>query len=155
MSTGVNPRTHAAEFRRCLLEVDVRAARALWKYVHPELPELENDEVTLVTLHMARTGAKSIPFKLRAWSHSWLTEHGLESNLPDNLRPRAERMYSRIVTAVGVSVMAMSESSKDLAVAIEKAMSDAVLECYAEGKTDPEVVKARMQAAREKIMKGD
>jgi hypothetical protein len=39
-----------------------------------------------------------------------------------------------------------------LAKAIEKAMSDAVAEAYADGKRAPEFVRARMREARARVM---
>jgi hypothetical protein len=94
-----------------------------------------------------------VPFKLRAWSHHWLMDHGLPSGLPDHLRPKADQIHPRIVEAVGVSVKALSEASIPLAKAIERAMSDAVAEAYADGKRDPGFVKARMEEARYKVMR--
>ena len=64
-------------------------------------------------------------------------------------------MYPKIVTAVGVSVNSFSEAGLPLAKAIERAMSDAVAECYADGMTDPEYVKTRMNEARERLLKAD
>jgi hypothetical protein len=42
----------------------------------------------------------------------------------------------------------MSSASEPLARAIEKAMSDAVLECYADGVTDVDRIRGRMNEAR-------
>ena len=107
----------------------------------------------LATIHLARTQSQAMRFNLRAWSHRWLAERGLPSMLPDDLRPRAERLYPRKVTSVGVGVMAMTEGSAPLARAIEGAMSDAVMDAYAEGREEPEFVKARMLEARAKVLR--
>jgi hypothetical protein len=48
--------------------------------------------------------AETVSFKARAWSHRWLTERALPSGLPDRLKPSAERVYSRVVEGVGISV---------------------------------------------------
>lgn len=57
---------------------------------------------------------------------------------------------SKIVEAVGISVRS---SVAPRAKMIEEAMSQAVLACSAEGITDPDVVRARMQEAREDAKK--
>lgn len=142
---------HAAEFRRCLEQCDVAAIRRLWAHVSPHLPQPASDTEALATIHRARTETKSIPLKLRAYSHRWLAERNLPSGLPDELRPAAERMYPRVVEAVGISVNAKSEWLRPVARAMQGAMSDAVMDAYAHGKTDPVFVKARMMEARELV----
>jgi len=142
---------HADAFRRCLIELDVVGVCDLWFHVCPHLPQPKNNEEVLVTIHYARTTAQTVPLKLRCYSHAWLTERGLPSGLPDWWRPKAARLYPHQVTAVGVSVKALSEANAPLARAIEKAMSDAVQECYADGVTDPDIVKSRMDAARQRV----
>ena len=142
---------HADEFRRCLIDLDVVGICDLWFHVNPHLQQPKNNEEALATLHYARTGANSIPMKLRCYSHAWLCERGLPSSLPDWLKPKASRLYPHEVKAVGVAVKAMSAANESIARAIEKAMSDAVMECYAGGVTDPVVVKARMAAARLRV----
>jgi len=142
---------HADAFRRCLIELDVVGVCDLWFHVCPHLPQPKNNEEVLVTIHYARTTAQTVPLKLRCYSHAWLTERGLPSGLPDWWRPKAARLYPHQVTAVGVSVKALSEANAPLARAIEKAMSDAVQECYADGVTDPDIVKSRMDAVRQRV----
>jgi hypothetical protein len=85
----------SAAMRSILQDLDVQAARLAWG--EPD------DAKTLVMLHMARTAAKSIPMGLRAYSHRWLVDHGLPSQLPDELKPKAERMYPQVVSAVGIA----------------------------------------------------
>jgi hypothetical protein len=142
---------HADEFRRCLIELDVVGMCDLWFQVSPHLPQPKNNEEALITLHYARTQTNSIPVRLRCYSHAWLTERSLPSGLPDWMKPKAARLYPHEVKAVGVAVKAMSAASAPLARAVEKAMSDAVLECYADGVTDPNIIKARMDAARARV----
>ncbi len=72
--------------------------------------------------------------------------------MPDELKPKAERIYPRIVEAVGVSVKAMG-GNIPLAKAIERAMSDAAAEAYADGNRNPAFIKQRMQEARERVMR--
>lgn len=77
---------HGAEFRRCLIALDVVAMRALWAHVAPHLA-CSSDKEVLVTLHMARAGAESVPVRLRQYSDRWLRERGIGSLLPEHLRP--------------------------------------------------------------------
>jgi hypothetical protein len=142
---------HADAFRRCLIELDVVGMCDLWFHIAPHLPQPKNNDEALATLHYARTEARSIPLKLRCYSHAWLCERGLPSALPDHWKPKAARLYPHSVNAVGIAVKAMSAASVPRAKAIEKAMSDAVLECYADGVTDTDAIKARMAAARHAI----
>jgi hypothetical protein len=142
---------NAAEFRRCLIELDVVGICELWFHVAPGMPQPKNNGEALITLHLARTRAESVPDRLRCYSHAWLSERGLPSGLPDQLKPKAARLYPHKVEAVGVAVKALTAASIPLARATEKAMSDAVAECYADGITDTAVIKARMEAARRKL----
>lgn len=137
-------------FRECLLDLDVKKARRVWNATFPDSIPPGDDKTMLATLHMARTTAESLPLKYRAWSHCWLKDNGLPSQLPDHLKPSAERMYPREVSSVGVAVMSSLGIKNERAKHIEKAMSDAVAECYADGVTDVDVIKNRMKEARVK-----
>lgn len=143
---------HAAEFRRCLTDCDVSGMRALWAHVSPHLAQPGSDAEALATIHRARTETKSIPLRLRAYSHRWLTERGIPSGLPDIFKPTAERMYPRVVDAVGIGVR-NDRRHLPLTSAIVSAMSDAVAECYADGRKEPEFVKMRMGEARERVLR--
>src|SRR5262249_47481856 len=77
------PQKHAAEFRRCLEQLDVAGIRKLWRHVSPNMPQPKNDAEALISLHSARTQSEAMPIKLRAWSHRWLLDNGLPSQLPD------------------------------------------------------------------------
>ena len=127
--------------------------RKLWRHVSPHLPQPNTDEETLSAMHLARTQARSMPLKLRAYSHRWLTERSFPSQLPDHLRPKAERMYPRIVDAVGISVNAKSEFIKPIVPLLRGAMETAVLESYAEGQKDPSIIKNRMNEAKKTTMR--
>ena len=144
---------HGAEFLRCLVLGDVAALLALWADAFPHLEQPGNDEQARTMLHRARTESQAVPFKQRAYSHRWLTDNGYDSGMPDDLRPKAERIYPRIVSAVGIACMVTSPHRQDEAKAIERAMSDAVAEAYADGRTDPAFVSARMREARENILR--
>lgn len=140
--------SHADAFRRCLIDCDVQGIRRLWAHIAGHLPQPSTDREALTAIHHARTIAESMTLKLRAYSHRWLLDNGFPSGLPDRLKPSAERLYPRVVSAVGIAVMATSPRRKAEAKAIERAMSDAVLEAYADGKTDPAFVGQRMSEAR-------
>jgi hypothetical protein len=100
----------------------------------------------VAAIHMARTQTEAVRFKLRAYSHAWLMERGYPSLLPDELRPRAQRIYPVVASGVGIAVRSKYEEVK---VAVEGAMRDAVLEAEAEGRLiDAPFVRARMSEAR-------
>lgn len=65
---------HAAEFRRCLEQLDVPGIRKLWAHVSPHLAQPKTDLEALTTLHIARTQAESLPLRLRQYSYKWLRE---------------------------------------------------------------------------------
>lgn len=144
---------HSAEMRRCLEAVDIAGIRKLWQHVSTHLPQPERDADALVAIHHARTQSQSIAFKLRAYSHRWLTDRGYPSGLPDELKPKAERIYPRIVEAVGISVNSKSQLFKPIMTLVRDAMSDAVEEAFADGRTEPAFVSARMQEARVKTVR--
>jgi hypothetical protein len=144
---------HAAEFRRCLDDCDVVALRQLWAHCFPHLPQPRTDVGALIILHRARTEANSSSLKKWAYSHRWLEDNGHQSGLPDHLKPAAERIYPKIVDAVGISVRSLSRRHREEARALQSVMSDAVADAYADGRKDPVFVKARMMEAREKILK--
>ena len=144
----------AAAFRQCLAEGDYRGMCQLQAALYPHLPRPKTDTDAEVAMHMARTQTGSLEFRLRAWSHRWLTERSLPSQMPDHLKPQAERMYPRVVAAVGIGVKAGHPDRVPLAEAIQGAMSDAVLEMFADGVQDSARVTARMQEARRRVMRG-
>lgn len=137
----------AQGMRRCLIDLDVAGARRLWGELFPQMPQPVDDGDIVTTLHLARTASGSVPFRARAYSHAWLCERHLPSQMPDGLKPRAERLHPRMVGAVGIAV-----KSKWPAVskAIGGAMRGAVLDCYANGDEHPSIVRPRMLAARRK-----
>lgn len=104
-------------------------------------------------MHRARTEAESVSLDGRAYSHAWLVERSLPSGLPDHLKPRAERLYPRIVEGVGVSINFRSPILKPIAPLVERAVSDAVAEAYADGRTEPGFVRARMKEAKTRAIK--
>lgn len=135
----------ATAFRRCLMALDIRAVRAIWRESRPGLPQPETDAETLATIHVARTKMDSLPDALRCYSHAWLRERGLPSRLPDRLKAKADRLYPRRVEAVGVIVRT---AHPDIERAIGGAMLYAVDDCFANGDTATEIVKPQMMRAR-------
>jgi hypothetical protein len=142
----------AEAFRDALERCDVEAIRKLFRHSSPHLPQPESDYEALVSIHRARTEASSIPLRMRSYSHAWLVERGYPSGLPDELKPKAERLYPVVAEGVGIAVIAKSELMKPIALLVRAAMSDAVMEAYADKRTSPDFVKARMaEAKRETI----
>lgn len=140
------------DFRAALEAGNVRLLRRMWSTWFPHLPQPTTAEQAEAVMHHARTQAETISFKARAWSHRWLTERALPSGLPDRLRPSAERVYSRVVEGVGISVNCRNPILKPAMIEVRKAMENAVADCYASGETDPAIVRPRMAEAREKTM---
>lgn len=142
-----------SDFKRCLEEIDVIGIRKLWSHVSPHLPQPTTDHDALVCIHSARTQTKSITTRLRFYSHRWLLDRGYPSALSDELKPSAERMYPRVVEGVGISVNSKNPIMKPINRIVRGAMSDAVEDAYADKKTDPVFVRARMFEARDKTVK--
>lgn len=140
-----------SQFRDALERGDLTYLRRYWAELMPGFPQASDGEAE-ATMHHARTGAESVSFKARAYSHRWLEERAYPSGLPDHLKPKAERMYPQTVGAVGISVNA-SPYLKPAALEVRHAMENAVSEAYADGRTDPAFVKERMQEARTRAWK--
>ena len=137
-----------------LADGDHRRLRKAWPEVFPHLPGPKTDADAEIVMHHARTQNSRIAFKLRAYSHSWLIDHCLPSGLPDDLRPKAQRMYPVTVSAVGIAVTASNPLMQPVADQVRKAMESAVLEADADRKLDDsEFVRGRMQEARERTLK--
>ena len=138
-------------FQRCLEELDVEGMKRL----HAErLPHLPPSSDVLVSMHMARTQSEALADKLRFYSHRWLEDRGYPSQLPDRLKPSADRMFPKVTAAVGISVNAASDLFKPLIPHVRGAMEDAVLEADADGKLeDTQHVRERMREARAKSLR--
>jgi hypothetical protein len=139
--------------RRALEEHDLVTCCKLWELVAPGMPQPESEADARVTMHYACTRVEGIKFRTRAYSHRWLIERGLPSGLPDPLRPKAERMYPVVVDAVGIACGASSEAMKPLVPHIRGAMENVVLDHYADGVKDPDIIKPRMLEARKAAIK--
>jgi hypothetical protein len=140
----------ATAVRRCLVDLDVPGIRALWAKISPHLPQPKSDADTLAALHAARTASESVPLRMRAYSHRWLTERQLPSQLPDRLKPSAEQICPRVAMSVGIAVGSPIPVVRD---GIRGAMEYAVHDCYANGDTDPAIVKPQMMEARRRERK--
>lgn len=139
-----------AEYRRAIEIIDVGLARRLWAHTDPSMPQPATDDEVRVALHYARTAAESATVPRRCYSHRWLVDRGLPSGLPDHLKPAADRLYPRAVSAVGIAVKSRVPGR---AAHVRGAMEAVVLDLYADGKTDPAIVRPAMLAARERALR--
>lgn len=144
---------HQIEFRRCLSECDVVAIRKLWRHVCPHLHQPSSDYEALATIHCARTQSVWLDLRSRAYSHNWLLDHGLPSGLPDELKAKIERTHPRVVEGVGIAVKATSSWLQPIIGNVREAMSNAVAEAYADGRTNSTFIKTRIMEARSNAIK--
>lgn len=142
-----------AEFRQALEALDLIKLRRMWKHIAPQFPQPETDAMALAIAHHSRTLARSIPERLRCYSHCWLIDRGMTSGLPVLMRKKAEQMFPRVVDAVGISIGGTSEISRAIKPHVMRAMTDVVKDCYANGDRDPAIVKPRMFEARQSTIK--
>lgn len=143
----------ALTFRNLLEAGDVEGLRASWSSLFSGMPQPETREQAEIAMHYARTQANSIALRARAYSHRWLTERDLLSGLPDVLRPSAERMYPVVAAAVGISVNTHNPFLRPAMAEVQGSMENAVMDAYADGRTDPVFVTARMNEARDRTMR--
>lgn len=139
--------------RRALEDHDVVTCQRLWRQIAPRMPQPKNEADACMIMHHACTQANNVRFRSRAYSHRWLIDNGYPSGLPDYLRPRAERMYPKIVDAIGIACGVSSSAMKPLVPIIQGAMENVVLEHYADGIKDPDIIKPRMLEARRNAIK--
>lgn len=142
-----------ASFRQLLEDGDVDGLMRAWRRVASHLPQPKNRDQAEIMMHMARTSADTITPRARFYSHRWLTDRMMPSNLPDELKPSAERAFPVIADAVGISVNFSSAWLKPAALEVRGAMEYAVLDRYGMGDKDSGVVQAAMQEARERTMR--
>lgn len=142
-----------SEFRALLEAGDIDGLRRHWAAAMPGLPQPDSREKAEIAMHYARTTAESIALRARAWSHRWLSERGLPTGLPDELRPKAERMFPAVAEAVMISVNFSNPLLKPAAAEVRRAMEGAVMDCYTSGKREPGFVTARMNEARERTLR--
>ncbi len=95
-----------------------------------------------------------MPFKMRAYSHAWLSNNNWPSALPAFMRPRAERVYPVVKAAVGISLNSNSSLIRSALPIIRRAMEGAVMDCHADGKIDnAPLVKERMNDAKDSTIR--
>jgi len=136
--------------RRALEDHDVVTCRRLWQHVAPNMPQPKSDEEAEITMHHACTQASNVRFKSRAYSHYWLQERCYPSGLPDYLKPRAERIYPKIVDGVGLAVLT---SIPEIEKVVLGAMENVVLEHYADNNKDVPLIRKRLVEAKDKAIK--
>jgi hypothetical protein len=133
---------HAALFRQCLIDLDVKMMRQLWHHVSPHLSQPRTDDECLTTMHMARVDMVTLPTALRNRSEAWLKE----------------RQTSRDAFAVGIAVKSASSFQPhqrrrgiyvqhEMSYAVEQALSHGI---GLEDPKDAAEVKRRILAARDK-----
>ena len=142
--------SHAGQFRQAMEDGDHLQLWRIWAEAMPHLPAPKTEEQAEIVMHRARTEAESMPLAKRAWSHAWLSDRGLQSGLPDELKPAAEQMRPRVVSAVGIAVR-VPEIFRPVGYAVQLAMAEAVEDLHADGAdlSDRPLVHGRMFAARE------
>jgi hypothetical protein len=139
------------QFRDCLIDLDIEGAMRIWSHVFPQMPQPQRRDA-LAVMHMARTAMLNMPYIKRFYSHRWCCDEGFPSQLPDELKPRAEKLYPSFSSAVGISA---NSKYPEIAEAIGRVMREAVLETYADGhKDEPKIVRARMMEKREIARRG-
>lgn len=137
------------QFRDLLESGDFRQLRRVASRLMPHLPPPASDAEAEQVMHIARTGSVMVSFDRRAWSHRWLTERGLPSALPDDLKPKAERLCPIVHEGVGFAYAPTSALLRPAADEIAGDVHAAIRDCYANGDTDPAVVRGRMLEVKE------
>lgn len=141
--------------RQCMLDLDARRARTIWRVIAPHLPPCDSDADMLITLHVMRTEDSHLtqwfPEKLRFYSHRWLLDKGLPSKLPDRLKPRADRLCPKKVRVLGYAPA--GAAGEEACATIGAAMFEKFQELEADGTTDktraePEIQRARFKERR-------
>jgi hypothetical protein len=108
---------HAAEVRRCLIELDIPAMRKLHEHIWPHYPAPQSDAEALYSMHIARVQMKRIPEAARQYSREWLAERSgpiakavgvaCLSLSPDRYRlERAANRQAAMLEAVAAAVKA-------------------------------------------------
>ncbi len=141
-------------FRQALIDGDAMLCWKIMTEVQPHIKIKSLAEAEAV-MHRARTELVFVPFRARAYSHAWLCERNLPSALPDELRPKAERLYPRVAQIVGIAVK-MPKLLHEVAQEVESSMSSAVSGLAADGAdlSDRPLVHGQMFAARDRTLKG-
>ncbi len=142
----------SAAFRSALYDGDVSRTRHLWAEVAPDMPQPESHAEAEVIMHQARTAADSVPIHKRIYSHAFLDERGLPSQLPDGMKPPRDRKGPPVIFSaalIGVGSLSKQSGRREEAKALERAMADAVGDMIISGITDRERIAKRMWEARD------
>lgn len=135
----------ASEFRRCLIEADVLGIMRVWQNVAPHMAQMPPQEA-LLALHMARVEAKSIPRELKLYSLALLAERGIERS--DGKWVKMPTLAASVAESVGI---ASHSADPVFAKKIVRAMTDALLNGFAKGITEPARQREVMLKARDKV----
>ncbi len=136
---------------KAIVDLDVLSMRAIHRLTNPQ-QDPGTDWDILCALHGCRTRLDNVPIKDRQYSHAWLSERGMPSDLPDHLKP--EQIVPRVVEGVGIIVAASSEELEPAALLVRREMEKVVLDAYADSTSpDPQALQARMMEARKKELR--
>ncbi len=116
------------------------------------MPQPESYDEAETIMHQARTAADSMPMHKRIYSHAFLDERGLPSQLPDGMKPPRDRKGPPVIFSaalIGVSSFSQQSGRREEAKAMERAMADAVGDMITSGITDRERIAKRMWEARD------
>ena len=147
----------SSELRSALDSGDPMEVTKIYDLTYPKMPKLADRHEAEVVMHKARTGCRVLKLEKRLYSHAWLMERGIKSDLPDDLRPPSQQVRPVIFSAVGVAVNSLSHRSDRVeeAKAIEKVMARAAGDMIRAGITDGKRISARMWEAREQFIRGE
>jgi hypothetical protein len=150
---------HHQTFKRALQDGDAAVLWGIWAEVMPHLPKPRTLEKATEVMHAARTASDCISDRGRCYSHAWLLDHGLPSQLPERLKAKAEQFYPRQVQAVGLSVnfsRTLRRLFPGLDHEVRTAMNGAVEDLAADGADldDKPVVQGLMFERRDRTLKG-
>lgn len=132
---------------------DALACRGLWSRFKPHLPQPSEADAEAV-MHIARTASNGVSLPKRLYSHAWLTERAMRSQLPEDLRPPSEKKGPNVIAAaVGVSVNTRKRSVELRAIAkeAEAAMAKVGGEMTLFGVTDQARISAEMWRAYDEV----
>lgn len=135
---------YAAEFHRCLMTADVSGIMRVWKATNPNMPQPSPVEA-LITLHIARVDADSIPDKEKLYSLAFLDERGYRKVEGRWIFGTPKR--SEVFEAAGI---ASKSANPEVSKRIVRAMEDAYLDALAAGIKEPPMQKEKMLKARAK-----